>query len=87
MSWRNALNKAYEFTGLPAAYCVWETLKDYLFLMVPEDTPLNAKIEIGATLIAVSKSSNQAYPYVLFDHREEFTNAKLIYSADGGLEG
>lgn len=81
MNWKEALEVAYIFTGLPAAYCVWETEKDYLFFMVPEDTPTDTPIEIGVTLTAVAKRTGQAYLYNIFAHQEEFANATIIHSA------
>lgn len=75
---RNALNAAANFTGMPAAYAIWETDEDFLFFMVPEDTPTNQCLNMGATLTAVSKGTGKAYFYDIFDHGEEFSKAKCI---------
>lgn len=78
-----ALNLAYHATGLPIAYAAWETSERYLFFMIPEDIPTNQKLDMGSTLIAVSKSNDDVSIYDIFDHSEEFSNAKRIDTSKG----
>lgn len=84
----DAINKAYAFTGLPAARCIWDAGDKYLLFMCPPNTPANKQIDMGALLTFVRKADGKAGMYNIIENGSEFEKAKVIFpSQKGGRNG